>query len=94
MGITNDLFPHEPYGGISEAQMRECDQLKDPEDLVDPRTGKRAIDNFESFMRFLAPVAAGRSPTRCGRASRYSARSDARSCHVPALTTGAMHHRR
>ena len=44
---------------VSEARMRECDRLKDPEDAADPRTGKRAIDNFEAFMKFLAPLARG-----------------------------------
>ena len=59
MGITNDMFPLEPLGGISQARLRECDLVKDPEDLVDPRTGKRAIDNFEAFMKFLAPLPRG-----------------------------------
>ncbi len=59
MGITNDMFPLEPLGGISQARLRECDLVKDPEDAVDPRTGKRAIDNFEAFMKFLAPIPRG-----------------------------------
>src|SRR5687768_11235104 len=59
MGITNDMFPLEPLGGISQERLRECDLLKDPEDAVDPRTGKRAIDNFEAFMKFLAPIRRG-----------------------------------
>ena len=57
MGITNDLFPHEVAFGITPAQMRLCDPIPDPEDVADPRTRRRGIDNFASFMRFLAPVA-------------------------------------
>ena len=33
--------------------------IPDPEDKRDPRTGRRGIDNFASFMKFLAPVARG-----------------------------------
>jgi CxxC motif-containing protein (DUF1111 family) len=89
MGITNDLFPHEPYGGISEAQMRQCDQLKDPEDVVDPRTGKRAIDNFESFMRFLAPVGRGPITDEVQMGEQVFGALGCATCHVPALSTGA-----
>ena len=56
MGITNDLFPHESAFGITPEQMRLCDPFPDPEDFRDPRTRRRGIDNFASFMRFLAPA--------------------------------------
>ena len=36
MGITNDMFPLEPLGGISQARLRECDLVKDPEDAGRP----------------------------------------------------------
>src|SRR5207342_204073 len=51
MGITNDLFPQEYAYGISEADMRRCDSRPDPEDVRDPVTRRRGIDNFESFMK-------------------------------------------
>ena len=89
MGITNDLFPQEPYGGISEARMRECDRLKDPEDLVDPRTGKRAIDNFEAFMKFLAPLARGPITDDVRTGEQVFGALGCSSCHVPMLSTGA-----
>jgi CxxC motif-containing protein (DUF1111 family) len=89
MGITNDLFPHEPYGGISEARMRECDRVKDPEDLVDPRTGKRAIDNFEAFMKFLAPLARGPMTEEARVGEQVFGALGCASCHVPMLATGA-----
>ena len=60
MGITNDLFPGEIAVGVDESRMRVCDPIPDPEDVADPRTRRRGIDNFASFMRFLAPV--GRGP--------------------------------
>ena len=89
MGITNDVFPDEPRGGISEARMRECDRLKDPEDRVDPRTGKRAIDNFEAFMKFLAAPPRGTITDEVRIGEQVFAAVGCTSCHVPSLTTGA-----
>ena len=89
MGITNDLFPNESLFGIDQGRLRECDRQPDPEDARERSTGKRGIDNFESFMRFLAPV--GRGPldetTRDGE--RVFAAIGCTACHVPALSTGA-----
>ena len=62
MGITSDLFPNEQSFGISAELMRLCDPIPDPEDIPDPATGRRGIDNFEAFMQFLAPI--GRGPDR------------------------------
>lgn len=89
MGITNDLFPEEPYGGISEARMRECDRVRDPEDAMDPRTGKRAIDNFEAFMKFLAPLSRGTITEEARAGEQIFSAIGCASCHVPALSTGA-----
>ena len=53
-------------------------RIPEPEDIRDPRTGRRGIDNFASFMRFLAPPPAARSTRRrVGRAGVH-ARSAAR----------------
>ena len=89
MGITNDVFPEEPRGGVSEARLRECDRLHDPEDRVDPRTGKRAIDNFEAFMRFLAPAPRGTITDEARLGEQVFTSIGCSSCHVPALSTGA-----
>jgi hypothetical protein len=59
MGITNDLFPQELAFGITPEQMKLCDPIPDPEDHADRRTRRRGIDNFESFMKFLAPPGRG-----------------------------------
>ena len=89
MGITNDVFPLEPLGGISAARLRECDLLKDPEDVVDPRTGKRSIDNFEAFMKFLAPLPRGPITDEVRAGEQVFTALGCASCHVPVLTTGA-----
>jgi CxxC motif-containing protein (DUF1111 family) len=89
MGITNDMFPLEPLGGISQARLRECDLVKDPEDRVDPRTGKRAIDNFEAFMKFLGPLPRGHITDDVRAGEQVFMALGCGSCHVPSLTTGA-----
>ncbi len=89
MGITNDVFPDEPRGGVSIERMRECDRLKDPEDAVDPRTGKRAIDNFEAFMKFLAPAPRGPITDQVSAGEQVFSELGCASCHTPSLTTGA-----
>lgn len=89
MGITNDLFPDELAFGITNAQMKLCDRIPDPEDQADRRTRRRGLDNFEAFMKFLAQP--GRGPiddtVRAGEAL-FGAVGCA-SCHVPSLQTGA-----
>jgi CxxC motif-containing protein (DUF1111 family) len=88
MGITNDVFPQEFAFGVSAAQMRLCDPLPDPEDRREPATRRRGIDNFESFMRFLAPVAPSHTSAMTREGERVFAAIGCASCHVPVLTTG------
>jgi CxxC motif-containing protein (DUF1111 family) len=88
MGITNDIFRGESIHGIDQEQMRRCDPFPDPEDRVERTTGRRGIDNFESFMRFLAPVARSHSDEQTRDGERLFAAIGCATCHVPALTTG------
>ncbi len=92
MGITNDIFPNEFAFGISDAQMRACDPFPDPEDRRDPATRRRGIDNFASFMKFLAPMPRSHvdDTTRTGE-QLFSAIGCA-NCHVPSLPTDANPH--
>ena len=92
MGITNDLFPQESAFGVSGAQMRSCDPFPDPEDRRDPHTGRRGIDNFESFMRFLAPVARSHVDEATLGGERVFSAIGCAACHVPRLTTGPSAH--
>jgi len=88
MGITNELFSQELAVGISGDRMQVCDLIPEIEDKRDPRTGRRGIDNFASFMKFLAPV--GRGPI--GEAARTGEQVfgaiGCAACHVPSIQTG------
>jgi CxxC motif-containing protein (DUF1111 family) len=88
MGITNDLFPQEFAFGVTEAQMKRCDLRPDPEDVRDPLTQRRGIDNFEAFMRFLAPVSRGPIDDAGRDGERIFTAAGCAACHVPALVTG------
>ena len=89
MGITNDLFPEEFALGVDPEQLKTCSLKRGIEDVRDRRTGMRGIDNFENFMRLLAPIqrAPASDASRAGE-SVFQAIGCA-SCHVPVLTTGA-----
>jgi len=88
MGITNDLFPQEYAYGIADADMRRCDPRPDPEDVRDPVTRRRGIDNFESFMKFLAPIGRGPVDAPAREGERVFGAIGCAACHVPALPTG------
>jgi CxxC motif-containing protein (DUF1111 family) len=88
MGITNDLFPEELTFNLSEEQLRECDPIPELEDIPEPGTGLRGIDNFESFMKFLAPPQRGpMTPSVLGGREVFDA-VGCGACHVPTLMTG------
>ncbi len=88
MGITNDLFPDELTFNLTELQLRLCDPLPEPEDLAEPGTGRRGIDNFESFMRLLAPPPRGVLTERARRGRQVFESVGCATCHVPVLATG------
>jgi CxxC motif-containing protein (DUF1111 family) len=88
MGITNDLFPDELAFGISKEQMKLCDRIPDPEDHPDPRTRRRGIDNFEAFMKFLAPAGRGTIDETARAGETMFGSVGCAACHVPSLPTG------
>jgi len=88
MGITNDLFPTELAVGVSVERMRVCDPIPDPEDVRDKRTRRRGIDNFEVFMRLLAPVERTSGTGAAALGENLFLSAGCANCHVPALTTG------
>jgi CxxC motif-containing protein (DUF1111 family) len=88
MGITNDLFPKEFAFGMTEEQIKRCDLRPDPEDVRNPLTRRRGIDNFEAFMRFLAPVSRGPVDETVRDGERVFNAIGCAACHVPALMTG------
>lgn len=89
MGITNDLFPNEVALGVDEEAMALCSPpRKGVEDVRDRRTGLRGIDNFENFMRLLAPVGRGAIDDRVRSGEFQFGSIGCARCHTPSLVTG------
>jgi CxxC motif-containing protein (DUF1111 family) len=88
MGITNDLFPQEMAVGVTADRMRLCDPIQGVEDLIDPATRRRGIDNFASFMKFLAPAERGPVSDQARAGEQIFTAIQCSTCHVPAQTTG------
>ncbi|MBS0202550.1 MAG: hypothetical protein JSS49_06585 [Planctomycetes bacterium] len=88
MGITNRLFPTEnaPNGNI--ALLKKLDKVADPEDQVDPATGKAGIDKVADFMRFLAPLPPQPTTPSTVFGAKFFLESGCAACHTPSLTTG------
>ncbi len=93
MGITNDLFRDELGVGLTAEHFRRCDPLPDPEDRIDPATRRRGIDNFESFMKFLAPVAPIAGGPAASMGEQVFVSTGCAACHTPVQTTGANSNR-
>ena len=88
MGITNEVLPTELAVGVSAERLRLCDPIPDPEDQPDPRTGLSALDNFEAFMKFLAPPARDLSSGAVMEGERLFDAIGCANCHTPQFTTG------
>jgi CxxC motif-containing protein (DUF1111 family) len=89
MGITNDLFTTEAYANVHQEKLSStCRPVQRMEDVRDRLTGRRGIDNFESFLKFLAPPPRGAVSSAAVRGEVLFTEVGCASCHVPQLTTG------
>ena len=88
MGITNRFFPSENAPNGSMETLRRFDTVADPEDEVDPATGRSDIDSFADFMRLLGapPPVALNADAQAGQ--QLFAQVGCTSCHIPVLQTG------
>jgi CxxC motif-containing protein (DUF1111 family) len=88
MGITSRFFPVENAPNGNTELLAQYDNFADPEDEVDPVTGKGDIDFAADFIRFLA--APPRLPvTPSIRAGENVFQSvGCAICHVPVMKTG------
>jgi CxxC motif-containing protein (DUF1111 family) len=88
MGITNDLFPDEVALGVDPEQLRLCSPRSGIQDVRDRRTGLRGIDNFENFMKFLAPIERGPIDDAVLDGERLFRSTGCAACHTPVQHTG------
>lgn len=88
MGITNDLFQDEVALGIDAARLKLCNPRSGIQDVRNRRTGLRGIDNFENFMRLLAPIERGPFDDVVRQGEALFRVIGCAACHTPALMTG------
>jgi CxxC motif-containing protein (DUF1111 family) len=88
MGITNELFPDEQVPNGDLGVLAACDEVPDPEDVRDPVTGRRDIDEFENFMRFLGPPPRGGITAAVIAGEAVFNRIGCAKCHTPVMMTG------
>jgi CxxC motif-containing protein (DUF1111 family) len=88
MGVTSRFFPHENAPNGRADLLARFDKLPDPEDVVEPDSGKGDIDHAADFMRLLAP-APTQPPTADSLAGqRLFENARCVACHTPVLMTG------
>ncbi|MDB6003216.1 MAG: hypothetical protein JWR15_203 [Prosthecobacter sp.] len=88
MGITSRLFPVENAPNGNAQLLVQYDTVVDPEDVVDPATGRGDIDRVADFMRYLG--APPRPPLSNSAAVGRSVfqNTGCALCHVPLMITG------
>ncbi len=88
MGITNRLFPTENAPNGNQALLAQFDTFADPEDAVDPATGKSDIDRQTDFMRMLAPPPALPQSASAVAGGKVFQNAGCAVCHVRSMNTG------
>ena len=88
MGITNRFFPTENAPNGDAAKLAKWDKVADPEDEIDPATGRGGIDTVADFMRLLGapPQKPATSAAMAGAGVFRQLGCDG--CHQPVLVTG------
>jgi len=88
MGITNRFFPKENAPNGNEALLARFKRTIDPEDEIDPATGKSDIDLAAEFMRFLAPPTRLAATPQSAVGESLFGQAGCTACHTPVLRTG------
>ncbi len=88
MGITNRFFPTENAPNGKTDVLALFDTFGDPEDEVDPVTGKSDIDKAADFMRFLAAPPHDARPHRPTPGEQLFRTTGCANCHTPMMLTG------
>ena len=88
MGITSRLFPTENAPNGDAAKLAKWDKVADPEDEVDPATGRGDIDVVADFMRLLGPPPQRPTTPAAMAGANIFHQIGCDGCHQPVLATG------
>jgi CxxC motif-containing protein (DUF1111 family) len=88
MGVTNRFFPTENAPNGKADVLAAYDHIADPEDSIDPATGKADIDHSADFMRFLAPLRPLPLSASATAGKTVFQSTGCAVCHAPRMFTG------
>ena len=88
VGITSRFFPHDNAPNGNQALLALGDLVADPEDQIDPATGKADIDHFADFMRYLAPPPQLPLTRSASSGQTLFGQIGCAVCHTPTMYTG------
>ena len=88
MGVTNRFFPTENAPNGKADVLAAYDNIADPEDSIDPETGKADIDHSADFMRFLAPLRPLPLSASATAGKTVFQSTGCAVCHTPRMFTG------
>jgi CxxC motif-containing protein (DUF1111 family) len=88
MGITSRFFPTENAPNGDAARLAAFDRFADPEDEIDPETGKSDIDVAADFMRFLGAPGALPLSSSANAGRTIFNQINCAVCHQPSFVTG------
>jgi CxxC motif-containing protein (DUF1111 family) len=88
MGVTNRFFPTENAPNGDTKLLAQLDSIADPEDVIDPTTGKADIDRAADFMRLLAPPPRGPVTASANAGAALFQQVNCAACHTPQMMTG------
>ena len=88
MGVTNRFFSTENAPNGDTQLLAKLDTVADPEDVVNPATGKADIDRAADFMRLLGPPPRGPVSASANAGSVVFQQINCTTCHTPQMVTG------
>ena len=88
VGITSRFFPHDNAPNGDTNLLALGDLVADPEDEMDPASGKADIDRFADFMRYLAPPPQLPLTVSASAGQSLFGQIGCAVCHTPAMNTG------
>jgi CxxC motif-containing protein (DUF1111 family) len=89
MGITSRFFPEDRAPNGKKELLAAYDKVPDPEDVVNPDTGKSDIDASAEFVRFLAPPPTLRMSASALAGGSLFQSMNCATCHTPVMFTAA-----
>lgn len=87
LGITNRFFPNENAPNGNKQALALFDKVADPEDQIDPATGKSDVDKVTDFITMLAPPPIKTLSPSAAAGKIIFQNLGCALCHIPSMNT-------